>query len=362
VKQPPITLPHGTEGYSPAVKKDLTEKLQSLNDNPQFKALSPTEKDTVLKALTSDPKLDDEKKAKTLDLLGSTKDLSAGDRQIALDGLKGAKADPKYAENLKKIIDDPKFKSLSDAEKTAVLSQAKNYPDARTAGNIDRMLHKDWFTSQSLDDKQRSLKTVARFSANPVGDRKLIDNTLDKFLGDKADYKLVWKTYPSGNGTTFGEGADKTLWLNKGIVAADNDKMVENSNTSRLSLNTVAHEVNHLVNDDKVAKTFGYFQAEYRAWFVGFQSQNGRAPTNQEAMEQRLRWQLNPDSFYGKYAGEAMKDPDEAKKFYDFLGNVTGMKVDASNWKDVVNTSKPEDWKSKSTDPAPTPTGNIDNH
>src|SRR5579864_3867441 len=53
--QPPITLPRGTEGYSPAVKKDLTEKLQSLSDNPQFKALSPTEKDTVLKALTSDP-------------------------------------------------------------------------------------------------------------------------------------------------------------------------------------------------------------------------------------------------------------------------------------------------------------------
>lgn len=359
-QEPPVADPLRGEGYSPQVKEELTDKLRTVYQSPEFHNLSPAEKNSVLQALASNPPLTQEKMEKALGLLGSAKDLSPGDRKLALEGFRAAHTDPAYAANVKKLIDDPKFKSLTDAEKTAVLSQVKNYPDARTAGNIDRMLQKDWFTTQSLDDKQRSLTTIARFSHNPEGDRKIIDNTLDKFLGRNSDFKLVWKTYPPGNGTTYGEGADKTLFLNKGIIAPGNDKMIQNEDTDRLALNTVAHEVNHLVNNDKVANTFQYFNAEYRAWYVGFQAEHGRVPTNQEAMEQRISWQLNPDSFYGKYAAEAMKDPKEAQKFYDFLGSVTGTKVDASNWQTVVS-SKPETWPNLSLSPAPVPVGNNDN-
>lgn len=359
-QEPPVAGPPGSEGYSPEVKKDLTDKLRTVYQSPQFQSLSPAEKNWVLQTLASNPPLTQEKMAKALDLLGSAKNLSPADRKLALEGFRAAHADPAYAANVKKLIDDPKFKSLTDAEKTAVLSQVKNYPDARTVGNIDRMLQKDWFTTQSLDDKQRSLKTIARFSHNPQGDRQIIDNTLEKFIGEKSDFKLEWKTYPSGSGTMYGEGGDKTLSLNKGLIAPGNDKMVENEDTDRLSLNTVAHEVNHLLNNDKVANTFQYFNAEYRAWYVGFQAQHGRVPTNQEAMEQRIRWQLDPDSPYGPHAAEAMKDPNEAQKFYDFLGSVTGETVDASNWQAVVN-SDPVTWPNLSLSPAPVPVGNNDN-
>ena len=136
--------------------------------------------------------------------------------------------------------------------------------------------------------------------------------------------------------------------------------MVENDDTKHLVLSTTPHEVNHLLNSDKVASTYKYFEAEYRAWYVGFKAQNGREPTNQEAMEQRISWQLNPDSFYGKYAGEALKDPKEAAKFYDLLSNMSGEKVDAGNWKTVIK-SDPSTWPGKGS-PAPVPAGNIDNH
>ena len=121
----------------------------------------------------------------------------------------------------------------------------------------------------------------------------------------------------------------------------------------------MAREVNHNINGDKVAKTYKYFEAEYRAWYVGFKAENGREPTNQEAMEQRLSWQLNPDSFYGKYAKEALKDPKEAQKFYDMLSTMSGQKVDAKNWETVIK-SDASTWPDAAK-PAPVPSGNITN-
>jgi hypothetical protein len=145
------------------------------------------------------------------------------------------------------------------------------------------------------------------------------------------------------------------------MIAAGNGKMVENEDTDHLTFNSMAHEINHLLNHDLVANTFHYFEAEYRAWYVGFQAQNGRVPTNQEAMEQRIRFQFDPESSYGQHAAEAMKDPVEAQKFYDFLASVTGEKVDASNWQTVLN-SDPATWHNLSLSPAPVPSGNVDNH
>ncbi len=224
---------------------------------------------------------------------------------------------------------------------------------------MDRLVQKDWFRSQDLGDKQRSLKMVAYLSQYDAGDRKIVDNTLNKFLDPKSDFKLEWKNYKAGKGTTYGEADEKTLWLNRGIMAADNGKMVENAQTKHLVLSTTPHEVNHLLNKDKVASTYKYFEAEYRAWYVGFKAQHGRAPTNKEAMEQRISWQLNKDSFYGKYANEALKDPKEAQKFYNLLSQMSGQKVDASNWKTVI-ASDPSTW-AKPGDPAPVPAGNLDN-
>jgi len=360
----PAAGPVTAGGPAPADSTGADDKLKALNENGDFKNLSADDQALVKQTLTANPPITDDKIQKTLDLLGSAKGLSAADHKLVMDGFKGAKADPTYSANLKQLLDDPKFKGLGGDEKTAVLSQTKNYPDARSVKNIDRMLQKDWFNAQSLGDKQRSLKVIARLSQYSSGDQTIYSNTLDKFIGAGSQYKLDWQSMHVDAGTTFGEGdsPNKALILNKDLIAADNDKMVENGNTNHLTLNTVPHEVNHLMNGDKVEENFKYFQAEYRAWYVGFKAENGRAPTNQEAMQQRINWQLDPDSFYGKEAAEAMKKPDEAAKFYEFLGKVTGKTVDASNWHDVV-TSNPTTWPDhKSQADAPAPEGNSDNH
>lgn len=341
----------------------LASGLGKMAGNAGFRNSSDAVKGSVIDTIAKNPPATEAKVDSTLNLIGSpgfTK-LSDADKKLITDGLAAGKAEPKYADNVKTLVDDPKFQALKPQEKTAVLSQVKNYPDHRSVANIDRMLQKDWFGVQDLGDKQRSLKMVAFLSQHDSGDRKVVDNTLEKFLGAKSDFKLEWKEYKDKAGsTTYGEADGKTLWLNKGIMAADNNKMVVNGDTKHLVLSTTPHEVNHLLNGDKVASTYKYFEAEYRAWYVGFKAENGREPTNQEAMEQRISWQLNKDSFYGKYAGEALKDPKEAAKFYDLLGKMSGQKVDAKNWETVIK-SDPKTWPGASS-PAPLPAGNVDNH
>ena len=288
------------------------------------------------------PPATDAKVDSTLNLIGSSgfTKLADSDKKLVTDGLEGReKRIAQYADNVKNLLSDPKFQALKSEEKNGCAEPGKELSGSAPGRQLRPMLQKDWFSTQDLADKQRSLKTVGYLSQYDGGDRKVVDNTLEKFLGAKSDYNLVWKEYKDKAGsTTFGEGDGKTLWLNKGIIGADNNKMVENDNTKHLVLSTVPHEVNHLLNSDKVASTYKYFEAEYRAWYVGFKAENGREPTNQEAMEQRISWQLNKDSFYGKYAGEALKDPKEAAKFYDLLGKMSGQKVDASNWETVIKS------------------------
>jgi hypothetical protein len=323
--------------------KKLTAQLGTLANNPQFQGLN------------------DAGKSATLNLLGSpgyTK-LSDKDRALVTDGLNTSKLDPKFAENTQKLLNDPKFEALKPQEKTAVLSQVKNYPNGRAVENYQRMLQKDWFTSQSLADKQRSLKTIGYLSSHETGDRKIIDNTLNKILDPKSDFKLEWTTYDDG---AFGSADPdtKTLSLNKDYMSADNNKMAETKQAQRMVLSTTTHEVNHILNNDKVESNYKYFEAEYRAWYVGFQARHGRPPTNEEAMKQRIVNQLDESGFYGPYAKEALKDPAEAAKFYDLLSKMSGKKVDASNWETVIKEN-PSTW-AKPGDPAPVPSGNLDNH
>jgi hypothetical protein len=84
-------------------------------------------------------------------------------------------SDTKLGSAIRSLLSDPDFGSLKPPEeKTAVLSQVANYPDARAINNINRMLAKDWFRDQDLDNKQRSLKTIADLSSHQ-GDRTIID-------------------------------------------------------------------------------------------------------------------------------------------------------------------------------------------
>jgi peptidoglycan hydrolase-like protein with peptidoglycan-binding domain len=138
--------------------KQLNSQLNKLANDPQFQGLN------------------DSAKSSTLNLIGSPgyAKLSEKDRALVTDGLNASKLDPKFAENTQKLLNDPKFEALKPQEKTAVLSQVKNYPNARAVENYQRMVQKDWFNSQSLGDKQRSLKAIAIFRVMKPEIKKLL--------------------------------------------------------------------------------------------------------------------------------------------------------------------------------------------
>jgi hypothetical protein len=142
-----------------------------------------------------------------------------------------------------------------------------------------------------LDNKQRSLKTIADQSPHQ-GDRTIIDNTLERLLGENSDIKLKWaKLTPDrihGEATT----STRTLALNPRYVPQGNDRVPDNDEGKHLVLHTVAHEVNHILNNDVPRpSSFQHFEIDYRAWAVGFKAEHGHWPTNKEAME-RVRHEL----------------------------------------------------------------------
>jgi len=256
------------------------------------------------------------------------KALSADNQQRVRNALQNAKPDdPQIAKNIKSLLQNKAFSRLKGNEQTAVLSQIQNYPNSHSIANVERLLEKDWFQKQNLANKQRSLKLVAYLSM-PDSNKKQNDiqnNTLDRFLSPGSNYKLDWKAIPaSGGNITLGYAANKTLTLNSYLVAANNNPVKLGGYEERVIVETAAHEVSHLVNGDKVSQTFEYLNEEYRAWYVGFLSQNGRPPTNQEAVD---RWEyfLNPNGSYASSSQGALKNSGEAKKIFDLLSKLTGI-------------------------------------
>ena len=258
------------------------------------------------------------------------------------------------------------FQDLSADEKVAVLAQVGNYPDPKVLNNLERLIGKDWFQDFDTGDKQRALKLIAYMSYPRTGvDQKIIDNTLEKFLGDKAPYEMELESIKSKPGNiTFGQASDDVMTINEDLVGANNGKLEADPYGRHLSIDTIPHEINHLINDDKVKETFDYLNEEYRGWYVGFSADHGRPPSNAEALE-RWAYFLDPGSgYYDSAAKGALADGGEAAKIYDELSKLTGLKVDASNYKQVLadlaaDTSK---YKTNPSAPAVVPPGNLDNH
>lgn len=334
-------------GGSSAVSNELRTLIQSED----FKGASAEEKTSELARIA---------------VLNSTEfaALPASDQDLVRQTLDNADpTDYAMPGAMKHLLEDPNFASLSAEEKTSILSQGRNYPDSRSIVNMDRMVDQDWFQDQSTEDKQRSTKLVAHLSQHDGGDREITENTLDRFLSNDADYRLEWKDIPAeGGNVTFGYADGDTLTLNSNMVGADNNRVAAGNETSVIE-NTTAHEVSHLVNGDSTNQTFEYLNEEYRAWYVGYEAEHGRPPSNQEAMD---RWEyfLNPDGGYADYAhgvdagwpfgiGDkdgALDKPEEANQIYALLSQLSGVEVTADNYQDIM--ADPSKWTTNPNDPA----------
>lgn len=331
----------------------VTAELQSTIQGADFQSGTPEERTAALSRIA---------------LLNSTEfaALPTSDQALIRDTLTNADAtDLAVAGDLRSLIQNPNFDGLSAEAKTSILSQAKNYPDSRAIENLDRMVDKDWFRGQGIEDQQRSAKLVAHLSTHDTGDRDILDNTLDRLLSPDSNYKLKWEPIDASPGNvTLGNASGDTLRLNEDLVAADNNPVVAGGLEASVIENTAAHEISHLVNGDKTDQTFEYLNEEYRAWYVGYEAENGHPPSNQEAMD---RWEyfLNPNGGYTDYAhgtdswlpfgiGDkdgALDKPEEAQKIYDLLSELSGLTVDETNYLNVM--ADPTTWATNPNDPAP---------
>lgn len=385
--------PDGADGAA-AILKSLTpqdaQAVSELYRSPEFAALSPQDRQLIaetfhdtqgdlkvvaeMRALIRDPsfqKLDSTHQSAKIaeyNLLHSTEfnKLSAGDQRLVQEALAAAPQDVKLAASIKSLITSKDFSGLDAATRTAVLSQVKNYPSAHVAHNLQRMIGKGWFKDFDFGDKQRALKIIGYMSfPRPGEDNTIINNTLEKFLASDAPYKLQFETIPidSNGNVTFGQANDGVMYINRLEIAADNNPLGPDSSgfsPSEIATDTISHEINHLVNGDKVASTFDYLNDEYRAWYVGHEAANGKPPTNRDAIE-RWKYFLTPGGGYWDLAAkDALKNPAEAAKIFAELSKLTGVHVDAKNYRQVLDD--PSVWKTDPDQPAAAvPPGDLDN-
>lgn len=332
-------------------------KLRELLDGDRFKGMSAEQRTAALTeiALVETPEF---------------KALPASDQALIRDAVTNRKPDDvKVAENIKKLIEDPKFAALSADEKTAVLSQVKNYPDSRSVANIERLIQKDWFGDFDLADKQRTLKSIAFMSQNDAGDPEVNKNTLNRVLDPSSKYVFAWDASFDGDlnsgGGLYGTADGTNITFNSNMVNAGNDPLTETYNSRHVVLHTIAHEVNHNVNGDKVENTYNYLEQEYRAFYTGFKAEFGHPPTNEDAMG---RWRNQINGAYSARSQAAIdSSPTEARKFAEELSLITGKPVPAGASHDELKQfiqdqlDLPVSDYADPTGPAPVPPGNLTN-
>lgn len=252
--------------------------------------------------------------------------LSSQDQSLVRQALlRSDTGDLQVAANLKSLIQSEAFGKLDADEQTAVLSQARNYPDARSIANLERLAGKDWFQDFDLGDTQRAAKMVAFLSQYDEGNREIIDNTLELFLAEDAPYTFDFtatRGYGSASGTHFK--------INPAHITADNG-MVDMSERSadrgelRVIGHTVAHEVSHLRNEDgkRNRDTVEDFHVEYRAFYVGVMAQHDREPTVADVID-RLSIFVNRDGAYDHMSDILDRGDADAQDIVDYVNHILG--------------------------------------
>ncbi len=235
--------------------------------------------------------------------------------------------DPAAVRAVGRLSEMPGFRQHLDfGERSAVLWQAANYPEATPIDDLGRLSQHSWFQDFDAEDTARAAKMIAFLSQYETGDQEIIDNTLDLFLAPGAPYRFDWDQ----DGTAYGSAGGDAFHFNRVYLDADPSPVSDDRNTQHMVTHTVAHEVNHLVNGDRVAESFQYFMAEYRAYYVGHLAKYGTAPTRAE-VEGRVTYLLTAESGAYRRIAAALTDPVEGPLIADYVEGIVGRPVTAED-------------------------------
>ncbi len=246
-------------------------------------------------------------------LMGCINSIKIGDRTAILA-------------SFQRLLSDANVNALGANTQLTLMSHALNYPNVTAIDNLRRLSAAPWFISMSLADQQRSALMVA-FASNEAHhgsaiQRRIIGNTLGQFLPPHGTLRVRWNTFNNAPGeTTLGHSAGRVLELNASIMAASNSSIAPSSIKAAkgLLVDTVAHEVTHLMNADESRDGWGKFIGEYRAWYVGQLARSKKPPTRAQAWA-RIQDLLNASGY--SYLATATRDRD--RSVWEWLAGADG--------------------------------------
>ncbi|MGY0560476.1 hypothetical protein ACW7G2_07145 [Luteimonas sp. A277] len=273
-------------------------------------------------------------------------DLTPADQRLITDALAARQPeDTALPGAIRSLISSPQFQDGTDvsaAERTAVLSQVRNYPDTRAVENLEAMLGKDWVRDFDLGDTQRAAKTVAFLSQYDAGDQEIIANTLALFLGESAPYRFEFSEHGAYGSVPF--SPEDLFRINPYYIGADNNPVDTSarsweSGELRVIGHTFVHEVNHMQNWDRslsLNSSYG-FHEEYRAYWVGVKAQHGEDPSVADVID-RVAVFVNPGPGYSHLAELLAAGGKDAEDIAGYLNTMLGREdITIDNAVDEVN-------------------------
>ncbi|NLC62038.1 MAG: hypothetical protein GX761_12260 [Gammaproteobacteria bacterium] len=258
--------------------------------------------------------------------------LSAGDQRLVLEALSSrAPGDTGLPAAIQSLIQSPQFQDSTDfgaAERTALLSQVRNYPDSRSVENMENLLSKQWFRDFGVGDTQRALKTVAFLAQHDDGDLEIIQNTLDLFVAEGAPYRFDFSETGAYGSVPF--SPTDLFRINPRFIGADNNTVNTSANSAefgelRVIGHTFVHEVNHMQNWDRnlsLNSSYG-FHEEYRAFWVGVKAQHGNDPSVADVID-RVAVFVNPGGGYAHLAELLSAGGRDAQEIAGYLNTILG--------------------------------------
>ncbi len=333
----PIELPKSVT-QSKDWKKLSAERQKTLTENVGFSKLTVTAQTSMVKLATA---LDDAAFAKVVGLFKHTEKISAEGQNLVISTVSNASKAAALADELAVLLKAKSFTAADNKTQVALLSQCKNFANTNSIKQLAKLSDVKWFGNMELADKQRAAKCIAFLAEvsikTPGSDQNiLLDNTLGRLLSGEIPLSFVAIDDDPGK-ITYGYAIDgeKGIYINEALVPAGNSAYPKNNATARHAvLATIPHEVSHQVNGDKNRATYKYFQAEYRAWYVGYIAEYGKEPTRQQAYDRCLElFQLYPNidsARTGNWFG--IWTDSDARKVIDFVQQFSaGTKLDLSD-------------------------------
>lgn len=233
--------------------------------------------------------------------------------------------------------------------RVAILEQVLNYPEAEVIESLGRLGGRDWYRDMSFDDQQRTAKLIGvNESSTTPGGNQTRENTVEYIL-TQDNFKIDWRDERAGlNGSADSNSSPRVLMLNENMLDAGPGPVdLSDRDARHVTLNTSAHEVNHLIGGDQVEESYDYFMDEYRAWYVGYTSENGHPPTRQEAFDRASYLLTGYDDIRKGY----QNNPAEQARIVRFMAELAGMDDPGSVTKDQLDAAM--------NSPMPLPDGSV---